>query len=92
MAAVNGSLARKLEFGDEAISVGAAPRLRLAPASQGLRGPDKYKALAHRRHQAQIKARRLLELADEVVGRDEQPLVGRSLDSQNADPATFRAW
>jgi hypothetical protein len=30
-----------------------------------LRGPDKYEVLAHRRHQAQIKARRLLELAEE---------------------------
>jgi hypothetical protein len=64
--AVDGALARKFEFGEDAISVGASSRLRLAPASRMLRGPDKYKVLEHRRHQAQIKARRLLELADDA--------------------------
>ena len=62
-APVDGSLARKLDFGEKGITVGPQSRLRLAPASRALRGPDKYKVLAHRRHQAQIKARRLLELA-----------------------------
>ena len=64
-APVDGSLARKLDFGEKGITVGPQSRLRLAPASRALRGPDKYKILAHRRHQAQIKARRLLELASE---------------------------
>ena len=64
MAVVNGSLARKLEFGEEAITVGTS-KLRLAPAFRMLGGPDKYKVLEHRRRQAQINARRLLEIADE---------------------------
>ena len=64
MAAVDGSLARKLEFGDDAIAA-RAPALRLAPASRMLSGPDKYKVLEHRRHQAQIRARRLLDLANQ---------------------------
>ena len=45
---------------------GRQSKLRLAPASRTLRGPDKYKVLEHRRRQAQIKARRLLELTDEA--------------------------
>jgi hypothetical protein len=65
MAVVNGSLARKLEFGEDAITVGAPSRLRLASTFGMLRGPDKYKVLDHRRRQAQIKARRLLEIANE---------------------------
>lgn len=40
--------------------------LRLAAAGGGLRGPDKYKVLEHRRRQAQIKARHLLELMEEA--------------------------
>jgi hypothetical protein len=63
---VDGSLARKLDFGETATGHAAPSRLRLAPSSHALRGPDKYKVLAHRRHQAQIKARRLLELAEET--------------------------
>jgi hypothetical protein len=65
MGPVDGSLARKLDFGDVSLGGGGQSRLRLAPSSGVLRGPDKYKVLAHRRHQAQIKARRLLELAEE---------------------------
>jgi hypothetical protein len=38
--------------------------LRLAVPSALLRGPDKYNVLEHRRRQAQIKARRLLDLLD----------------------------
>jgi hypothetical protein len=38
--------------------------LRLAVPSAVVRGPDKYKVLEHRRRQAQIAARRLLELMD----------------------------
>ena len=63
---VDGSLARTLDFGEMAPGRGVASRLRLAPSSHALRGPDKYKVLDHRRHQAQIKARRLLELAEET--------------------------
>ena len=42
--------------------------LRLASAGPGgaLRGPDKYKILEHRRRQAQIRARHLLELMEEA--------------------------
>lgn len=67
MARFDGSLARKLDFG-EMPSAPAVPGgrgtggLRLAPKTRRLTGPDKYAALEHRRHQAQIKARRLLDL------------------------------
>ena len=69
MARVDGSQARKLDFGGwttTTFQVGLAgrPALRLAPRGAQLTGPDKYKVLAHRRHQAQIKARRLLDLCD----------------------------
>jgi hypothetical protein len=67
MTRVDGTLARQLDFGD--LDGSAAPRrllprrgLRLAVPSAVLRGPDKYRALEHRRRQAQIKARRLLDL------------------------------
>lgn len=65
-ATVEGALARAFDLSEAA---GPAPqmRLRLAPSSRGLRGPDKYAVLAHRRHQAQIKARRLLDLADRAA-------------------------
>ena len=79
---VNGSLATKLDFGELPNSRSGAVRLRLAPSSADLagptfksgtsrlrvlRGPDKYKVLEHRRHQAQIKARRLLDLAERTA-------------------------
>ena len=64
----DGSLARQFDFGDldtpvrgAALAAGSKP-LRLAARPAGLRGPDKYKVLDHRRRQAQIKARRLLDL------------------------------
>jgi len=66
MARFDDSLARQLDFGDYTTTT-VFPRrggLRLAVSGSGLRGPDKYKVLEHRRRQAQIKARRLLELAD----------------------------
>ena len=64
----DGSAALKLDFGG--MTTTSAPRggragLRLAP-NAGLRGPDKYKVLEHRRRQAQIKARHLLELMEEA--------------------------
>jgi hypothetical protein len=66
MAAFDGSLARQLDFGEiekMAPAQGLRNRgLRLAVPSAILRGPDKYKVLEHRRRQAQIKARRLLDL------------------------------
>jgi hypothetical protein len=63
----DGSLARQFDFGDNTTSTFPPARplkasLRLAPRAVGVRGPDKYKVLEHRRRQAQIKARRLLEL------------------------------
>jgi hypothetical protein len=70
MVVYEGSLARQLDFGEpvEGASrpASTAPRrgLRLAVPSAVLRGPDKYTVLEHRRRQAQITARRLLELMD----------------------------
>ena len=62
----DGSLALKLDFGGmtTTTTVQSRPGPRLAPASARLTGPDTYLVLEHRRRQAQIKARRLLELAD----------------------------
>jgi len=71
MARFDGSLARTLDFGDFDIPIpGRRPRVikvelqvvRPKPVPAPLRGAEKYAALAHRRHQAQIKARRLLDL------------------------------
>jgi hypothetical protein len=69
MKGFEGSLALKLDFGEAATRVtGTVGRgrggLRLAPAVGRLTGPGKYQALEHRRHQAQIRARHLLELMD----------------------------
>jgi hypothetical protein len=68
MPVFDGSLARQLEFGEmEGPTASARPRnrgLRLAVPSAVLRGPDKYRVLEYRRRQAQIKARRLLDLLD----------------------------
>ncbi len=66
MSRFNDSLARKLDFGAESGPQRAGGRagLRLALAGGPLRGPDKYKVLEHRRRQAQIRARRLLELME----------------------------
>lgn len=69
MTRVDGSLARKLDFGEIPPTgrTGAAPggwaMLRLAPAPR-LGGPDKYKVLEARRRRAQLAARRLLDLLD----------------------------
>ena len=65
-ARTDGALARNVDF-DEVGPMGQdQPALRLVPAWRALRGPDKYKVLAHRLHQAQIKARRVLDMAEEV--------------------------
>ena len=63
----DGSLARQLDFEDPTTSALPLGRqltaaLTVAQRPAGLRGPDKYKVLEHRRRQAQIKARRLLDL------------------------------
>lgn len=69
----DGSLARQFDFGDITTSTFPPARpikaikamkasLKLAERPEGVRGPDKYQVLEHRRRQAQIKARRLLEL------------------------------
>ena len=66
----NGSAALKLDFGGMTTTTpGRTGRagLRLAAAPSGrLQGPDKYKVLDHRRRQAQIRARRLLEMMEEA--------------------------
>ena len=61
---VDGSAALKLDFGGMTTTSSPRGGLRLA-VQTGLRGPDKYKLLEHRRHQAQIKARHLLRLMEE---------------------------
>jgi hypothetical protein len=69
MARFDGTLARQFDFGaNTTTSTVPGPTgrtgLRLALPSGVLRGPDKYRVLEHRRRQAQIKARRLLDLME----------------------------
>jgi hypothetical protein len=81
MTRFDGSTALTLDFGGITTTATAVGRgrggLRLAPrlapvgarsgqAVGSLRGPDKYTVLEHRRRQAQIKARHLLELMEEA--------------------------
>jgi hypothetical protein len=73
MARFDGSLARALDFGETTTTTpiysGARAGLRLASPGGLLRGPDKYKVLEKRRRQAQINARRALNLIDMMEGR-----------------------
>jgi hypothetical protein len=76
MVRIEGSLARRFDFGELTTTEGcfrqAKAELRLAGRSDPLRGLvrrgprdgglDKYKALHHRRRLAQMKARRTLDL------------------------------
>jgi hypothetical protein len=65
MARINGSLARRLDFGELRIPTTTTlgpVRLRVLEPPRPLHGPEKYRVLEHRRRQAQIRARRLLEL------------------------------
>jgi len=66
MSHIDGALARKLEFDDVTAGLGIVvnrkAELRLTPRDERRRGAEKYQILEHRRHQAQIKARRLLDL------------------------------
>jgi hypothetical protein len=71
MARFDGTLARTLDFGDFEIPIpGRRQRVikvelqvvRPRAVSASLNGPEKYATLTHRRRQAQIKARRLLDL------------------------------
>ena len=67
MTQFDGSTALTLDFGGVTTSTtGGRNGLRLAVPTGGLRGPDKYKVLEHRRRQAQIKARHLLQLMEEA--------------------------
>ena len=68
MARYDGTAALTLDFGTvrPVQELRLTPRLRSGRALVGLRGPDKYKVLEHRRRQAQIKARRLLDLIEEA--------------------------
>lgn len=81
MARYDGSLARQFDFGSTTTT--AAPpagsgrrHLRLALPSGVLRGPDKYKVLDQRRRQAQIKARRLLDLLGDGLGEKDDRKEG----------------
>ena len=74
MPGFEGSLARKLDFGEVPTTVtstgaGGRAQLRLAPRPGGLTGPDKYRVLERRRRSAQIAARHLLDLMDSRVER-----------------------
>ncbi len=60
---VDGSLARKLEFGETTTAVRVSQHRSLRRLGL-LRGPDKYKVLERRRRAAQIKARHLLDLIE----------------------------
>jgi hypothetical protein len=65
MARIDGSAALKVDFGGVTTTTSAPGRRRgsLRLASSGvMRGPDKYRVLEHKRRQAQIKARHLLDL------------------------------
>jgi len=68
MSGFDGSLARRLDFGEQPTvsSTGGLGRvgLRLAPSAGRLTGPDKYRVLEGRRRRAQIAARRMLDLFD----------------------------
>ncbi len=68
MSRFDGTLARSLDFGEVTTTapVFAQGRsgLRLAGSGGLLRGPDKYKVLEGRRRQAQITARRVLDLIE----------------------------
>jgi hypothetical protein len=68
MAQFDGSAALKLDFGGMTTTTPRAGRvsLQLAPHQAALTGPDKYKVLDHRRRQAQIRARHLLDLMEEA--------------------------
>lgn len=73
MTRFDGSAALKLDFGGmTGVTTTGAPvsgrrsGLRLAVPAAALRGPDKYKVLEHRRRQAQMKARHLLDLMEEA--------------------------
>jgi len=73
MTQFDGAAALKLDFGAVTTTGSAAitPRggrasLRLAPQPAALTGPDKYNVLEHRRRQAQIRARHLLDLMEEA--------------------------
>jgi hypothetical protein len=72
MSGFDGSLARKLDFGEQPTvisSTGGRGRagLRLAPPAGRLTGPGKYRVLDSRRRRAQIAARRMLDLFDAPV-------------------------
>ncbi len=75
MSRFDGSLARSLDFGEvttpRPVVNGGRSGLRLALAGGILRGADKYKVLERRRRQAQIRARRALDLID-VMEREER--------------------
>lgn len=73
MSRFDGSLARTLDFWETTttagpVYAGGRAGLRLALPGGILRGADKYKVLEGRRRQAQIKARRVLDLHVDLHG------------------------
>ena len=68
MARFDGSLARTLDFGETTTTApvysGGRAGLRLARPGGVLRGPGRYKVPETRRRQAQINARRALDLIE----------------------------
>lgn len=73
MPRLDGSLARTLDFGDTTTTaMPVRSGLRLASPGGILRGPGKYKVLERRRRQAQITARRVLDLIEAGERRTEE--------------------
>ena len=70
MSRFDGSLARTLDFGETTTTAvpvrGGRAGLRLALSGGVLRGPGKYKVLERRRRQAQMRARRVLDLIEAI--------------------------
>jgi hypothetical protein len=74
MSRIDGTAARRLDFGDVTTTM---TRAAIGRSRAGLRlavpgfakGPGKYKVLEHRRRQAQIAARHLLDLTEATDAR-----------------------
>jgi len=73
MSRFEGSVARTLDFGETTTTGTGRAGLRLALPLGILRGPDKYKVLERKRRQAQIAARRALDLID-LAERSGEPV------------------
>src|SRR3954468_17922450 len=100
MAPFDGSLARTLDFGETTTTApvysGGRSGLRLALPGGVLRGPGKYKVLETRRRQAQITARRALDLIEAMErtagGGERCRAAPTPTTARCASNASVRAW